>query len=146
MATKRITDVDYIESLDGSESFFINKNSSIKQINRGNAFKNIIWDIGHGGTGATSASAARENLGAQIKHIPTTVILPANGWSTSNTQTITVSGVTANNTIFVSPSPASHMIYAESGAYCSAQANNALTFTCEYKPSDSITVNIVIFG
>lgn len=60
MIDKKITDVDFIDSLDSNESFFVNKNSAIKQINK----SNIIFGINNGGTGATTAEEARENLGA----------------------------------------------------------------------------------
>lgn len=59
MADKRITDAGSVTSLSGSESFFINKDSSLKQISK----KNIVFDIANGGTGATTASGARANLG-----------------------------------------------------------------------------------
>lgn len=59
MANKRITDVDFLESLDSDESFFVNQNNTIKQINRGN----ITFGITNGGTGATDAATARDNLG-----------------------------------------------------------------------------------
>lgn len=60
MADKRITDVDFIDSLNSDESFFVNKNNTIKQINKGN----ITFDIVNGGTGANNAEDARANLGA----------------------------------------------------------------------------------
>ena len=63
MADKRITDVDFIESLDSDESFFINRNNAIKQISK----TNIVFNINNGGTGATDASTARANLGAADK-------------------------------------------------------------------------------
>ena len=67
MADKRITDVDIIESLNGDESFFVNQNSSIKQINKNKIVDgiigNTIFDIKNGGTGATTIAGARKNLG-----------------------------------------------------------------------------------
>lgn len=63
MADKRITDVDFVDSLNSDESFFINQNSSIKQINK----SNVIFGITNGGTGATTAEEARINLGAADK-------------------------------------------------------------------------------
>lgn len=59
MATKRITDVDIIDSLNSDESFFVNQNSSIKQINK----SNIVFGINNGGTGATTVAGARNALG-----------------------------------------------------------------------------------
>ena len=59
MIDRKITDVDSISSLDSDESFFINKNSSIKQIKK----SNIVFDISNGGTGATTAANALKNLG-----------------------------------------------------------------------------------
>ena len=58
MANKRITDVDFLESLNSDESFFVNQNNTIKQINK----NNIVFDISNGGTGATDAATARTNL------------------------------------------------------------------------------------
>lgn len=56
---KKITDVDFLDSLNSDESFFVNKNNSIKQINK----SNIVFGINNGGTGATTVEEARENLG-----------------------------------------------------------------------------------
>ena len=58
MANKRITDVDFIESLDSSESFFINQNNTIKQINK----TNIVFDTINGGTGANDGATGLANL------------------------------------------------------------------------------------
>ena len=66
-------------------------------------------------------------------------------WS-SNTQTVNVTGVTATNTVFVSPAPASAADFAAAGIVCTAQGSGTLTFTCDTVPSNAITVNVVIFG
>ncbi len=60
MANKRITDVDFLESLNSDESFFVNQNNTLKQINKGD----VTFDIVNGGTGAKDAATARANLGA----------------------------------------------------------------------------------
>jgi hypothetical protein len=56
---KRITDVDFLDSLNSNESFFVNQNNTLKQINK----SNIVFDITNGGTGASDATTARNNLG-----------------------------------------------------------------------------------
>ena len=61
MADKRITDVDFVDSLNSNESFFVNKDNSIKQINKGD----IVFGITNGGTGASDAMTALKNLIAE---------------------------------------------------------------------------------
>ena len=75
----------------------------------------------------------------------TTATLAANSWS-SNAQTVTVSGVTATNTVVVSPAPASFAEYSTSVVYCSAQGANSLTFTCTTIPTNALTVNVLILN
>lgn len=101
--------------------------------------------IANGGTGATTADAARAGLGAQAQHTTTTVTLAVASWS-SLAQTVNVSGVTASNTVIVTPAPASHNAYCEAGVYCSAQADGNLTFKCTEKPTAALTVNVVILS
>lgn len=97
------------------------------------------------------------NNGADIT-IPTTggtmavINMPATApelavadWS-SNTQTITVTGVTASNVVLVSPAPASAADYAAAGIICTAQATDSLTFSCQTTPTNNLTVNVVILG
>ncbi len=67
------------------------------------------------------------------------------GWS-NNTQTVTVTGMTATNTVFVSPAPASATDYAAAGIVCTSQGTDSLTFTCTTVPTNAITVNVVIMG
>lgn len=74
--------------------------------------------------------------------VNTTVTLAAANWS-SNTQTVTVSGVKADSVVFVSPAPASASDYASAGILCTAQAADSLTFSCATTPSNTITVNVV---
>jgi hypothetical protein len=73
-----------------------------------------------------------------------TVTLTSAGWS-SSTQTVTATGVTASNTVIVSPSPANIEDYATCKVYCSAQWSNSLTFKCSDTPSNDISVNVAIF-
>lgn len=73
------------------------------------------------------------------------VSLPVASWS-SNSQTVTVSGVTTTNTIVVSPAPASFGDYSSSVVHCTAQGNNSLTFTCSEVPASALTVNVLIMN
>lgn len=81
------------------------------------------------------------NVQPSVK-VNTTATLAVADWS-SNTQTITVSGVKADSVVFVSPAPASASDYASAGILCTAQAADSLTFSCTQTPSSAIVVNIV---
>lgn len=105
-----------------------------------------VIPIEKGGTDAATAERARQNLGA-VAMTTVAVTLAADGWSGSQ-QTVTVTGVTGDEEschVIPSPAPSSRETYAEAGIYCSAQADGALTFTCESVPSEAITVNVAVF-
>lgn len=70
--------------------------------------------------------------------------LMANSW-VDNVQVLSLDEVTANCLVQVSPSPSSITAWAESGVYCSAQANGALTFVAATTPTDNIVVYIKIW-
>lgn len=75
-----------------------------------------------------------------------TVTLTAAGWS-SNTQTVTVSGVLADETaqlIQPMPASASQAAYYAAGILCTNQAANSLTLTCQTVPTEDLTVYVVI--
>ena len=79
---------------------------------------------------------------------PTSVLvtLTTSGWS-SNTQTVTVSGVVASEAAqLITPTPAitSQSAYYEAGIMCTGQAANSLTFTCQTVPTSNLTVYVVI--
>ena len=73
-----------------------------------------------------------------------TASLSVSGWGTGLTQTVSVSGVTASNTVIVAPNAASHAAYAEANVRCTSQVSGKLTFTCDEKPTAALTVNVVI--
>ena len=82
----------------------------------------------------------------------TTITLTASGWTGTSapyTQTVTVSGVSANETqqsIQPTPKLSSQAAYMEAGVYASGQAANSLTFSCSKKPTVDLTVYVVIQG
>jgi hypothetical protein len=94
--------------------------------------------------GADAANKAYVDSKAPLPPIPVT--LTTSGWS-SNTQTVTVSGVSATETAqLITPTPAiaSQSAYYEAGIMCTGQAANSLTFTCQTVPTSNLTVYVVI--
>lgn len=82
----------------------------------------------------------------EIKATSVPVTLTTSGWS-SNTQTVTVSGVVASEAAqLITPTPAiaSQSAYYEAGIMCTGQAANSLTFTCQTVPTSNLTVYVVI--
>lgn len=127
----------------GTNSNAATSNPYIKVIDN-TTYRNQIRLVGSGGT--SIASDASGNVTVSSTSIKTiTVTLAAASWS-SLKQTVTATGVTASNTVIISPAPASHTAYGEAGVYCSAQASNSLTFTCTETPTSELTVNAVILN
>ena len=87
------------------------------------------------------------DVGAAPAIVLRTATLTTSGWS-SNSQTVTVTGVVANNNaqaIDVSPlSKTDADNWAQAGVWCTAQGANTLTFTCTEVPSANINVNVKI--
>lgn len=81
-----------------------------------------------------------------LKPLARTITLTTSGWS-SNTQTVTVSGVSASETAqLITPMPkiTSQSAYYEAGIMCTNQGTNSLTFTCQTVPTSNLTVYVVI--
>ena len=72
-----------------------------------------------------------------------TITLTSAWWS-SKTQTVSATGVTASNTVIVSPDASDYSDYTDAEIYCSAQGSGTLTFTCGTEPTNDIDVNVVI--
>lgn len=85
-----------------------------------------------------------EEIGA-VTQETRTISLVSTDWS-SHSQTKTVSGVTADNTVIVAPVASSASDYAAAEILCTAQATNSLTFTCTTDPANNISVNVVILN
>lgn len=85
-----------------------------------------------------------ENQTPQLGLTSTTVTLTAADWST-NTQTVSVTGMTASKIVWVSPDASSASDYASADILCTAQGSGTLTFTCSDTPSTDITV-VIVFG
>lgn len=79
---------------------------------------------------------------ARLTKVNTTITLAAADWS-SNTQTVSVTGMTATGIVLVSPAPADQSAYTSAGVLCTAQGTNSLTFTATTTPSVDIDVVVV---
>lgn len=91
-----------------------------------------------------SAVKTAYDLAATKSEITTTTAsLTSTGW-TNNAKTVSVTGVTASNSVLVTPAPDSMDDYASCGIKCTAQAAGTLTFSCTTVPSSTITVNVMI--
>lgn len=106
---------------------------------------NTLKDLG---VNATSTELNMLSGLSTILQKPTkqVVILSASKWS-NNQQDVSVSGVTTNNLVMVSPepSPTNYDAYSESNIHCISQANGSLTFSREYESKLDISVNVVVF-
>lgn len=132
------------------------------QITTGNPHGTTATDVGAVPTSRTVNSKAlstnitltASDVGAAsaadveaAKPLLRTAMLTTSGWS-SNSQTVTVSGVVASSSaqlIYVSPAnKASATAWGAAGVFCSAQGANSLTFVCDSTPTENISVNISI--
>ena len=106
-----------------------------------------LW-LEQGNTGSMSDFLAQQKgeKGDAAKVATQTVTLEVAGWDPTGSGRISVAveGVTAENTLIVSPAPASIVAYGKCGVYAAAQEEGRLTFACAKQPQESLTVNIVI--
>lgn len=100
-------------------------------------------DGGYSGS-ESEFNALLANGGTKPKYKQITLL--ASAWA-DNTQTLTVSGVSADETAqLIQPIPAiaSQEAYYAAGILCTNQAANSLTFTCQTVPTSNLTVYVVI--
>lgn len=75
------------------------------------------------------------------------VTLPASGWDADKKQTISVSGVKADESaqaIHPMPTIASQSAYYSAGVLCINQAENSLTFQADTVPTENLLVYVEI--
>lgn len=71
-----------------------------------------------------------------------TVTLTVSGWS-DGYQTVSASGVTADNAVLISVPESSYETYMDAGIRCVEQQKGKLKFKCESTPDSNITVGIL---
>ena len=99
-----------------------------------------------GAKGKYLGFTAENTLGAvDLPSASTTasVTLTAAGWS-SGTQTVSVAGLAASDSVIVAPAPASRDAYINSDVRCTAQGEAQLTFTAASTPTVDVTVNVIV--
>lgn len=97
------------------------------------------------GTGNGGVAAADHGVDYQLPVTSVQVTLPAAGWQ-NNAQAVTVSGVTVDSSVVVSPAPESFEAYNEAECRATAQVAGTITFVCGSTPSGALTVNVMIIN
>lgn len=88
-------------------------------------------------------SAAVHGVDYQLPVTSVQITLPAAGWQ-NNAQAATVSGVTADSSVVVSPAPESFEAYNEAECRATAQGAETITFSCGSTPAGALTVNVMV--
>lgn len=101
--------------------------------------------VAQGGTGATTAAAARAALGA-VNKSDIEIALPVSGWDSNGVQTVSVEQITTESSVLVAPNPSVYASYHQYGVYCSDQGDGTLSFKYRIKPEIDLVVNTVIFN
>lgn len=105
----------------------------------------FVLPVNQGGTGATSASAARTNLGAQAAiNVVTNMSLTVPGWN-SNTkkQAVSITGMTASSHVIAAPNTKAGYIAAmDATIYPPVPGSGKLTFECDTIPGAEIPLDI----
>ena len=80
----------------------------------------------------------------RLTKVNSIITLAVADWNGGTTATKSITGITADGVVFVSPDPADQADYTSAGIYCSAQAAGQLTFTCDTTPTTDIDVSVVM--
>ena len=133
-------------SFNSSELNFVVSGTEVLKVNGESVSLPTGLTISGVRTPTSDSEAANKSYVDSKAPTSVTVTLTTSGWS-SNTQTVTVSGVVASETAqLITPTPAiaSQSAYYEAGIMCTGQAANSLTFTCQTVPTSNLTVYVVI--
>lgn len=83
-------------------------------------------------------------IGAQVQHQNQVITLSASNWSNKQ-QTVSVAGLSKDDTVFSTPDAGSRELYVESNVKLSAQGDGTLTYVCEDVPASNLTINVTYF-
>ncbi len=130
-------------------STFITRSSSPydwSNVQNDNLWGGVTWVVTLNNAITNTGVLSVNGQTGDVNLYSTITVTLTTAWRSNNTQTVTATWVTANNTVMVSPAPASFTDYGTAQIYASAQASNSLTFTCGTVPTNDITVNVVILN
>lgn len=149
---------DYLETDPSRASFLVNnpkaaldtaaRTADAALARSGGTMSGDIAMDSHRVTGLASPSAEADAATKQYvdgRKRTAAATLSAASW-TGKEQTVPVPGVTADNTVLVTPAPSSHMAYNEAMVYCCAQEIGSLRFACDEVPALDLAVNILIMN
>ncbi|MBO7693394.1 MAG: hypothetical protein J6T10_12260 [Methanobrevibacter sp.] len=147
-----VTDDDgYIETDQGVENvskiLVVGADGKVTLGNPGTAVADQSYDPTS--TNAQAGTAVAQAVAGKASMSSVSEVLALVDWELVDdviTATMTVSGVTSSNVVFVSPAPTSADVYAAAGVLCTAQGTNSLTFTCSTIPSADMDVNVLILS
>ena len=130
----------------GSEADFVEdmKGEPGKQGDTGKSAYDLWKEQGNEGTVTDFFESIRGPKGDPLKASTRTVTLDVAGWPSDRHRIAAVEGVTATNTVIVTPAPESIGTYGKCGVYAAAQGEGSLTFVCAKQPEESLTVNMLI--
>ena len=129
---------------EGSLDDFLTKQKG-EQGDAGKSTYDLWKEAGNEGSKSDFLASLKGEKGEAAKVATQMVALEVSAWNTDTKQLmVAVEGVTAENTLIVSPAPASIVVYGRCGVYAAAQEEGRLTFACAKQPEESLTVNVVI--
>lgn len=100
---------------------------------------------GYGITDGVTKSGLNTAINGFKKITWSTITIATSAWS-NNTATVSVSGVTANNAVDVSPAESTYDAYTSAGIRATEQGSGTLTFTCKTVPTVAISVNVKVYN
>lgn len=138
-------------NVDGTGAVVVDYNDEPERVYQGYSTIAFVYDENAGSFIPINRRRANGNnfglvTGNEIPHDISQVSITVANWNATTTCTKSVTGVTASNSIIVSPAPSSIADYVASGVYCSAQAAGTLTFTASSTPTADLVVNVMIVG
>ena len=81
---------------------------------------------------------------AQGQHQNEVITLSASKWSNKQ-QTVSVAGLSKDDTVFLTPNVNSREMYIECNVHPIEQGDGTLTYVCEEVPASNLTINVTYF-